>query len=883
MFKGRCILEFVDIRTGATRRIEKENLITDRACELMLIGNQSSSPSVGVTGQLGGAATGLRIGISQHTGVPDPTVVSKNSLSGSRWEAQRTAVQEFFGEDPPYIQHQTQLGNPGLGNARTFQTAYTGDNGTSLYSYLLLDDPCTQGDFEVLNLFYQFISAPQSSGQWSDLRSDYLSHRIFIALFGPNNSAEPNMMFAFGLSWQQLPNQSTHPYQTLQRASALTGTVPATNTVLHTNAYFNKRTRHILTLTQRVGIIYNTILAGTLSYFTAADQVGGHAITSRLKFSNRGPRQGLFVLTNSSSGPFFNSLTAGVSAGRPVFNDAWNQPYPQMYEVQVATGGMRGTATYRFRYRNFIRFNSNTFQNLPEACLFVSPTDRTIAGGHGLDNLRTGYDFVRYSDTQVVFWDATGITLVNVANGEYRTWDSLSTPALPVTNIGQVECNGQVVNAWDNASSTKIIIACRDTGLWEIDVVANTVTQHIATACYGADYGIGGKVYAVVNGRLTSSDDYTATLSLNYIGITDGNWSNVSYLKADPETAGNRLAFVRVDNSQVVWLDDGMGGAATNGPTIGTHIVGKPRQFDVSDVGGIWAGVGGNTATTSRVRHYTFNAATASADRGGNSVVSFIGDLLYVSLNSPATFRLFNSAGTVVHEWTMRSYSGGNQRGGFLGNTLGGTSNIVFYQYLGNGIALCRGQAENVNYAPWVLYAQFEGIDSLLWRQYGWNGSAWILDNANARTTHSTTEDLINGVTVSFTTTGAAGDYVANERFSQGYCWGVLKDTATELTVDYYFYSRACRFDEPFPGSLTVPATAPYTVSYPATVDPNWRLALNNVVNHFSINLDGTPVATILLSGTPGPNEVVVGQQQMTFDAADAGKTITGSYSWIGM
>ena len=111
----------------------------------------------------------------------------------------------------------------------------------------------------------------------------------------------------------------------------------------------------------------------------------------------------------------------------------------------------------------------------------------------------------------------------------------------------------------------------------------------------------------------------------------------------------------------------------------------------------------------------------------------------------------------------------------------------------------------------------------------------------------------------------------------------MLKDTATELTVDYYFYSRACRFDEPFPGSLTVPATAPYTVSYPATVDPNWRLALNNVVNHFSINLDGTPVATILLSGTPGPNEVVVGQQQMTFNAADAGKTITGSYSWIGM
>lgn len=73
-----------------------------------------------------------------------------------------------------------------------------------------------------------------------------------------------------------------------------------------------------------------------------------------------------------------------------------------------------------------------------------------------------------------------------------------------------------------------------------------------------------------------------------------------------------------------------------------------------------------------------------------------------------------------------------------------------------------------------------QGVSLGFWKQYGWNGSAWVEGNTNSRTVHTTRESLIDGLSVTFSDNGA-GSYVFNEWYDTYVYNGILKDNATKF------------------------------------------------------------------------------------------------------
>lgn len=90
------------------------------------------------------------------------------------------------------------------------------------------------------------------------------------------------------------------------------------------------------------------------------------------------------------------------------------------------------------------------------------------------------------------------------------------------------------------------------------------------------------------------------------------------------------------------------------------------------------------------------------------------------------------------------------------------------------------------NYSYSVLNLAGFGEDSnhpVLWKKYGWNGSAWQLGNSGTKATHTSSDSILDGLKVSFGG-DAAGSFVATEFYDAYVYDGILKDNATTVSFD---------------------------------------------------------------------------------------------------
>jgi len=72
-------------------------------------------------------------------------------------------------------------------------------------------------------------------------------------------------------------------------------------------------------------------------------------------------------------------------------------------------------------------------------------------------------------------------------------------------------------------------------------------------------------------------------------------------------------------------------------------------------------------------------------------------------------------------------------------------------------------------------------MQGLLWERYKWNGSSWVqrvndADPLTVKTTHATTDNLINGTTISFNDAGATQSFISGERIITHVVDGFLND-----------------------------------------------------------------------------------------------------------
>jgi len=128
--------------------------------------------------------------------------------------------------------------------------------------------------------------------------------------------------------------------------------------------------------------------------------------------------------------------------------------------------------------------------------------------------------------------------------------------------------------------------------------------------------------------------------------------------------------------------------------------------------------------------------------------------------------------------------------GAFGTGTDGGISSGTYYnRYIGRGLVVMNSFAGAMSDGTTFL-----GIDPAkklvgdIWQRYKWNGSSWILrqddnDALTVKTTHSSTDALIGGATISFDDAGATQSFESGEAISFHVYRGLLNDAGTNCNL----------------------------------------------------------------------------------------------------
>lgn len=825
--KGSAIIKVCDSRTKELKdRRSQDNLIFDQTLLDLL------------NWEPGALFGGARISISTQATTPTPgnrqltEIIGTGAIpSGATSPTYYPTVSPPFGEIRNIIN--------AVGFPRTFYTVGlttlgSGDNQGSLTTnalcYLLLSLPCTQGQFDFLDIYYriEFLGTGQR-----------LTPKAVVDFGGRTFGQRRFLVSHLYASWAKTPTQTykdinNSAQSLLAYADLLNFDVQGWTLGEAIASHFKWRQ----TLSQNeqwsVGRIFSLMLAG--------QSTDGNAYRWE-QYPKATPIQNGFFQKAGSNKPFFDPVNFGSSQGKIFLSEvsagSWGDRFPELYQIQIVASGATGVATYRFRVRKHLGFNGNAYSDLSLPCPFRNNALPATDGMHGYrveDN-----DPQRFSATQIVQYDINGVTLLNLMNGNYQNWDSTTTPTLPCSQIRQVVTDG-----------AKIWVGDRSVGLYEIDPTANTVTQRIGAQCYGVDVGRGGKVWALVEGGVRNSDAWLTNLTFTYTGISDSNWSKVQFLKADPENTSDRLALIMDAGSgqyRVVWWDATSTTAVTGFQ--GSQLKPFPSSFDVSDTGGFWA--------SQNLRHNYGNSSvsglsTINSQQVNHSIYG-LQDLYKVNFFNGYLITISNLVDS--SNASQVSYS-----------AISGTTIL----HMDGGITLFS-----------TTMRQLFTDNIYCWQQYGWNGATWELNNANPKTSYAADQALINGLQLKFQDGATAPHFFATDFFSVAVCQGLLKDSATTFYWQSAWYTKPVFFDVPVPGGVTIPAGLIYT--FPAASDPNFIFMETDSPKLYKFAIAGVTVPSVYTNGTtnPAPGEVTINSAGFAkFNAADVGKAFTGTYAWVG-
>ena len=87
-------------------------------------------------------------------------------------------------------------------------------------------------------------------------------------------------------------------------------------------------------------------------------------------------------------------------------------------------------------------------------------------------------------------------------------------------------------------------------------------------------------------------------------------------------------------------------------------------------------------------------------------------------------------------------------------------------------------------------------------KEYGWDGSKWVYGGTDGRPTHSTQQELLDGVTVKFEDGTTGTSFLTPNYWKFGLCRGLLKDNATRARfVTPFYVSKNLSGNAPLSGS----------------------------------------------------------------------------------
>ncbi len=324
---------------------------------------------------------------------------------------------------------------------------------------------------------------------------------------------------------------------------------------------------------------------------SANEQFGIMDTFGNLSFTNK-PIQPVFAHQSPSTVPFLDNNYSGVSAGTlTITGDNWTggTHFPDYYRVEYTTSGDVGTAKYTYRNRILTGFRGNSYRSAFYYDVFATNVTGTwygysrgtMEGMHGSSKMTPTW-WEEYTATKFVYFDRTGISIVDIGNGEGVTFDAITTPALPVTYVNQVGVNFANGDVW---------VACRDTGLYRIQDPYGTPTiTKITTidtftnvsSAYAVSLGYNESIWCAINGALAKTTDDGATWTVynptspvvfDATGITDNNWHRITTIRTDINSADDELIITYGDDDIFTYIK-GCWWSQNNTGTIVTSTLG---------------------------------------------------------------------------------------------------------------------------------------------------------------------------------------------------------------------------------------------------------------------------------------------------------------------
>jgi hypothetical protein len=362
--------------------------------------------------------------------------------------------------------------------------------------------------------------------------------------------------------------------------------------------------------------------------------------TSSLPIRKNSTIQNVFRHASTSNMPFLDVSNLATSLGNVVPSGSWTtQTLPEMYSVNIVTGGPVGTATYTYSKRKVFHFSGNVYEYtgtpipnfmtdnvsflMPDPLVpQLNPLTKITDYNHRLSCSKAinTHSFVMVFTDHVIAHDV----LTNIST----VYSAATHPTFAPTDITQIETDS-LGNIW---------VACRNTGLYKIN--GSTITTYgtaqglPSNTCFGVHLGKPNgstvKIWAVFNGSIasaTSADGFTAwtqynsttTPAFTFVGVSDSNWNTVEYIRVDPQT--DNMLLVRSPTAVTptnvgVWWSTTTSAVALTIPTNATLVMGDFRVhrqlLNVSENSSFWVVIVADSSGKASHQQLTFGSSVTT-------------------------------------------------------------------------------------------------------------------------------------------------------------------------------------------------------------------------------------------------------------------------------
>lgn len=274
------------------------------------------------------------------------------------------------------------------------------------------------------------------------------------------------------------------------------------------------------------------------------------------------PFQTIWIQRANPTGPLQDTLPANVgtmTGGLTLNAGSWVDPNVAKHtRIRITNTGAVGVATYQV---DVMLLHGGFAGNTWNMRTRILPQNMRGSGGYHRTSVEEevyedyhNYGGMSYrspdNDRLVAVGSClrtkTGISIYDVISGRKYNFNALSTPALNVTAVSDLDC-----------SNGFTYVGCANTGLYRINAALNTVeaipappgvTNKVYQICAKNDAS--GTLWVLYDGGLcklsnpgaalgslswTVHNPTTGSPTFTYVGITDGNWATVTAMIVNPD------------------------------------------------------------------------------------------------------------------------------------------------------------------------------------------------------------------------------------------------------------------------------------------------------------------------------------------------------------